>query len=112
MSISGIPGFSVPPSLPNNSNAGAARTRTEQRQPVAAQPAAAQAAMTAPAPASVPPQAPPGTDPTLWNVLNAEEREFFAKVGAMGPLTYGRVLTGHMAPPTPAIRGGRLDLKV
>ena len=31
-----------------------------------------------------------GTDPALWSVLSGEERAFFAKAGAMGPLTYGR----------------------
>jgi hypothetical protein len=62
-------------------------------------------------PAAVPPQAPPGTDPELWNVLSAEERVFFAKLGAMGPLTYGRVLSQAQQAPPPAARGGRLDVK-
>ena len=54
---------------------------------------------------------PPGTDPELWNVLSAEERVFFAKLGAMGPLTYGRVLSQAQQAPPPAARGGRLDVK-
>ena len=62
--------------------------------------------------AAVPTQAPPGTDPELWSVLSAEERVFFAKLGAMGPLTYGRVLTQAQQTPVPAARGGRLDVKV
>jgi hypothetical protein len=65
-----------------------------------------------PASAPVPTQAPPGTDPELWSVLSAEERVFFAKLGAMGPLTYGRVLSQAQQPPAPAARGGRLDVKV
>jgi hypothetical protein len=62
--------------------------------------------------ASVPTQAPPGTDPELWSVLSAEERVFFAKLGAMGPLTYGRVLSQAQQQTVPAARGGRLDVKV
>jgi len=61
---------------------------------------------------SVPTQAPPGTDPELWSVLSAEERVFFAKLGAMGPLTYGRVLSQAQQAPAPGARGGRLDVKV
>ena len=62
--------------------------------------------------AAVPTQAPPGTDPELWSVLSSEERVFFAKLGAMGPLTYGRVLSQAQQAPAPAARGGRLDVKV
>jgi len=62
--------------------------------------------------AAVPTQAPPGTDPELWSVLSAEERVFFAKLGAMGPLTYGRVLSQAQQPPASGARGGRLDVKV
>ena len=62
--------------------------------------------------AAVPTQAPPGTDPELWSVLSADERVFFAKLGAMGPLTYGRVLSQSQQSSVPAARGGRLDVKV
>ncbi len=62
--------------------------------------------------APVPAQAPTGTDPELWSVLSAEERVFFAKLGAMGPLTYGRVLSQAQQSAVPAARGGRLDVKV
>ena len=61
---------------------------------------------------AVPTQAPAGTDPELWSVLSAEERVFFAKLGAMGPLTYGRVLSQAQQASVPAARGGRLDVKV
>ena len=60
---------------------------------------------------AVPVQPPQGTDPELWSVLTQDERAYFAKLGAMGPLTYGRVLTGQMPVQPPAVRGGRLDVK-
>jgi len=90
-------------------------TRVDQRRA----PATVQAPRTPPAPnaapaaaAAVPTQAPAGTDPELWNVLSADERVFFAKLGAMGPLTYGRVLSQAQQAAVPAARGGRLDVKV
>jgi hypothetical protein len=115
MSISGIPGSPYPTT--SGSIGTAVRSRTEPRPltapasphvPDHAAPVSGQTG----ASAAMPVQPPPGTDPTLWNVLNSEERAYFAKVGAMGPLTYGRVLSGHMSPPTPDVRGGRLDLKI
>jgi hypothetical protein len=60
---------------------------------------------------ALPVQPPPGTDPELWSVLSADERGFFAKAGAMGPLTYGRMTTAQAAPTVPALRGGRLDIR-
>ena len=59
---------------------------------------------------SLPVQAPQGTDPELWAVLTADERAYFAKLGAMGPLTYGRVLQQQQAA-APMARGGRIDVK-
>ena len=59
---------------------------------------------------AVPSEAPAGTDPTLWSVLTADERNFFAKTAALGPLTYGRIKSvSHPAPP--AARGVRLDVR-
>jgi hypothetical protein len=63
-------------------------------------------------PQGVPVEPPPGTDPALWSVLSGEERAFFAKAGAMGPLTYGRALQDMKASQLPANRGGRLDVKI
>lgn len=60
--------------------------------------------------ASLPVEAPAGTDPELWGVLTSEERTFFARVGAMGPLTYGHVMNSARTD-TPIMRGGRLDIK-
>lgn len=93
----------------------AARGRAEQGavQPAgtpAAAPRAGAVNIAAPAQPSLPVAAPQGTDPELWSVLTGEERTFFAKLGSMGPLTYGRVMQAPNAPPT--IRGGRLDVKV
>jgi hypothetical protein len=65
------------------------------------------------APAAVPVEAPAGTDPELWAVLSADERAFFSRVGAMGPLTYGYVMqNGTMPSEAPTSRGGRLDVRV
>ncbi|MCC6928898.1 MAG: hypothetical protein IT359_07920 [Gemmatimonadaceae bacterium] len=84
-----------------------------QRATTAAQPQSA-TALKGVAPSAgnaVPVQPPQGTDPELWSVLTQDERAYFAKLGAMGPLTYGRVLSGQMPVQAPAVRGGRLDVK-
>ena len=53
--------------------------------------------------------APPGTDPELWSMLTAEERDFFDKAQSLGPVTYGP----NAASADPALpRGARLDLRV
>jgi len=89
-------------------------TRIDQRRAPAVQAPHAPAAPNASpaAAAAVPTQAPAGTDPALWSVLSADERVFFAKLGAMDPLTYGRVLSQAQQSAVPAARGGRLDVKV
>lgn len=55
--------------------------------------------------------APDGVDQDLWSVLTKEERGFFVKAGAMGPLTYGRFTASQTPAPAPIVRGGRLDIK-
>lgn len=94
-----------------------ARTRVEQGTTRPATPGSSQlaarsaaAGIAQPAQASLPATPPPGTDPELWSVLTGEERAFFARVGSMGPLTYGRMSAAQSAPP--AARGVRLDVKV
>jgi hypothetical protein len=91
-------------------------TRTQGQAPaVVPQPAAAPtktAAPARPAQAAVPAEAPAGTDPALWSILSTEERAFFAKSGAMGPLTYGRAFHDMKSSQLPANRGGRLDVKI
>lgn len=67
-------------------------------------PAARRAAGTLPA------EAPAGTDPQLWSVLTADERTFFARARAMGPLTYGPG-SGSSAPAGPS-SGGRIDIRI
>jgi len=56
-------------------------------------------------------QAPDGVDQELWSVLTKEERGYFVKAGAMGPLTYGRNSAAQAAPSAPLVRGGRLDIR-
>jgi hypothetical protein len=116
MSLYGIRPTSAPEvrNLPAPGTAGAGTQARVQRRPGAAPPATA----TTPAPASAPASAaampahpPAGTDPDLWSVLTNDERAHFARLGAMGPLTYGRVLSGHMAPPAMQARGGRVDVR-
>ena len=61
--------------------------------------------------AAVPPEAPAGTDPTLWSVLTTEERNFFAKTAALGPLTYSRIKAASPSNTAPPSRGVRLDVR-
>ena len=94
-----------------------ARTQTQSPARPAALPSSSQVAAQQPAAGklaqqSVPVEPPAGTDPALWSVLSGDERAFFAKSGAMGPLTYGRALRDMNAAQMPASRGGRLDVKV
>jgi len=59
---------------------------------------------------SLPLEAPPGTDPDLWSVLTADERRYFAKAKALGPVVYG---AGKLGLAEAGLqRGGRLDVKV
>jgi hypothetical protein len=81
--------------------AATARTALKPQAPIAGQ-AATQGA--------VPAEAPAGTDPSLWSVLTTEERNFFAKTAALGPLTYGRI-KAVAQPAPPAARGVRLDVR-
>ena len=111
-----IAGTPAPVGVPATTPSGGAAARTERR-PLGSRPAPiATPAASAPervqsAPAAVPAQPPPGTDPDLWNVLSNDERTFFAKLGAMGPLSYGRVLSGQVQPQQAVSRGARLDVK-
>lgn len=56
-------------------------------------------------------QAPDGVDQELWSVLSKDERSYFVKAGAMGPLTYGRFSNSQAPAQAPLVRGGRLDIK-
>ena len=109
-------GFGSSPSAANAAQMALRQQLLRQRSPVApaTTPAAVGAARSTPTAAPVttlPVEAPAGTDPDLWKVLSSSERTFFAKVGAMGPLTYGRVLIDGQSSATPAMRGGRLDIR-
>ncbi len=100
------------PQLPvrDNTRTQAPATRVPTPAPAQHQPANASGAQALQA--AVPAEPPPGTDPALWSILSAEERGFFAKAGAMGPLTYGRAFTEMKSAEMPASRGGRLDVKI
>ena len=76
-----------------------------------AQQRTARTGVSAPASNALPAEPPAGTDPELWAVLSESERAFFAKVGAMGPLTYGRAIADPASAPSPSGRGGRLDIR-
>lgn len=89
---------------PNGVPAPAAPAALRPQQPLAA------------AQPSLPAEPPAGTDPALWSVLTGEERAFFAKAAAMGPLTYSRISAGVSAlqgnpAPSGAMIGGRLDVR-
>lgn len=107
-SANGRPGAVSPPRPDDGTSAGTLPTRPRQTGVVA--PSRREPPQVG-ASQSVPAQPPPGTDPALWTVLTQDERTYFAKLGAMGPLTYGRVLSGHLPPSTPHVVGGRLDVK-
>ncbi|HUE96656.1 MAG TPA: hypothetical protein VMN39_08350 [Longimicrobiaceae bacterium] len=121
MSINGVSVVATPVIRPQEN----ARPRVEQEQAgaaasasrTAAQPAKmAGAALLAPRHDALPAEAPEGTDPALWQVLTAAERAHFARMTAMGPLTYGRGAAGgppteHTTGETPLLRGGRLDVR-
>lgn len=97
---------------------GESRPRVENNPAAHAPPVAAPQAPQAPRESAaaaelsrtLPVEPPAGTDPELWSVLTADERAFFAKVGSMGPLTYGHLLTSARAD-APVARGGRLDVR-
>ena len=62
---------------------------------------------------TLPAEAPPGTDPALWSVLTTEERAFFSKMSAQGPLTYTKLMTKDAsAVPAALPRGSRMDVRV
>ncbi len=58
----------------------------------------------------LPEEAPLGTDPALWSVLTTEERAYFARARARGPVTYGQSKLGLAE--VGLHRGGRLDVRV
>lgn len=101
-----------PGATPGVSNAGTpgARPMAERPEGVAERaPTTARPSIATP-PSSVPLEAPAGTDPALWQMLTTEERTFFSKTAALGPLTYGKLKSATLPTP-PAMRGGRLDVR-
>src|SRR5262249_58215993 len=51
---------------------------------------------------------PPGSDPLLWSILTTEERAFFTRQAALGPIHYGPRST---PPVSDAPLGGRIDVR-
>ncbi|HTR79906.1 MAG TPA: hypothetical protein VMH39_17460 [Gemmatimonadaceae bacterium] len=117
MSINGITNSGLPLGPGQIPTRDGVRSRTS---PATGAPSGAPPASTGPsavtstgrAPQALPASPPPGTDPALWSVLSTDERAHFAKLGTMGPLTYGRVLSDMRSGQIPSARGGRLDVKV
>lgn len=95
-----ISAYSAPVAFPAPASAVAPAARPAQ---------AGVAAPAAPAPdaSNSEPAAPVGSDPALWSVLTSEERDFFARQSAMGPVTYGPGRTHTASPPT----GQRIDVR-
>lgn len=56
------------------------------------------------------PEAPANVDPEFWGVLSTRERQFVAKLGGLGPLTYGYVMNARGSS-LPEMRGGLVNLK-
>ncbi|WP_373061786.1 hypothetical protein [Gemmatimonas sp.] len=123
MSVNGINNTPLLPNLGSLSRPETARTQNGAQQATtnarALQNAASQNAALKPqtpiagqstAQSAVPVEAPAGTDPTLWSVLTNDERNFFAKSAALGPLTYSRIKAATNPAP-PAARGIRLDVR-
>ncbi|MEO8620357.1 MAG: hypothetical protein ABI625_04770 [bacterium] len=119
MSLNGISsGYARPlpssQSLPATVNDKGVRPHdTRSVAPSANTPALRAPAGTSAAALALPAEAPAGTDPALWSILSTEERSYFAKAQAMGPLTYGRRIAEHAATSSalPPVRGGRLDIR-
>jgi hypothetical protein len=103
--IRGIDTTRVPAAGPNGHGAAADSAVRETVAPkvAAAAPDARRSRSTASA------EAPAGTDPSLWSVLTAEERAFFARAHALGEVTYG---PGTRPRSAGLPLGGRIDVKV
>src|SRR5690606_3221314 len=104
--VGGIAGTLLRPQEP-------VRPRVEQERAAGTGAAQAQTAVRAPATGllaprqeGLPAEAPAGTDPELWQVLSPQERAYFARMTAMGPLTYGAASRPSTPGETPLARGG------
>lgn len=53
-------------------------------------------------------EVPAGSDPALWAVLTSDERSFFTRQAALGPLSYGPSRT---TPAADAPLGQRIDVR-
>jgi hypothetical protein len=119
MSLSGVTGapstIVLPRETTRSTTAENERTAATVTRPQVERPTVTKSGLLAPRQEALPVEAPAGTDPDLWQVLTHSERAYFAKMSAMGPLTYGRA-SGAIAAigsggETSMSRGGRLDVK-
>lgn len=53
-----------------------------------------------------------GVDPRLWELLSADERAFYLRSAASGPLTYGPATKVRASSTQGRQVGGRIDLRV
>jgi len=98
----------VSPRSPYGLDSGAAAPAARPTFPARIQPAAVERPAVPAEEPTATLRPPKGTDPELWKVLTADERAFFAREDAMGPLSYGhRIAQGPSLPS----RGGRLNLR-
>ncbi|MBI3792865.1 MAG: hypothetical protein HY275_18560 [Gemmatimonadetes bacterium] len=123
MQINNVPTPLLPDTRPARPDGaatnGASRPATPALRQPAARPVPVEPAFVRSAPAAVPVDrpaaevtAPAGTDPKLWSILTSEEKSYFAKNSAQGPLTYARVMLGTRdAGMAPAMRGLRVDIR-
>jgi hypothetical protein len=100
MSVSGVPsGAPAPGHIPAPARVG--------HPTAAALPAAAPVRPTREA-APAAEEVPAGSDPALWSILTSEERSFFQRQAALGPITYARA---RPAPSSDGPIGQRIDLR-
>jgi hypothetical protein len=96
----------------NVSGPGASIPAAYRLPPVARPPAskpAVEVGHTLVAPATAAPtDVPAGSDPALWAILTSEERAFFARQAALGPIHYG---PRSASPASDGPIGGRLDVR-
>ncbi len=76
--------------------------------PVARPPASKPTVEVGHTPAAPAEPVPAGSDPALWAILTSEERAFFTRQAALGPIHYG---PRSAAPASDGPLGGRVDVR-
>jgi hypothetical protein len=101
MSITGIGARGLPPAVTQQQSV------VRQNQPETATTVGVVGGPAGEVDSSLTAQAPAGTDPAVWAVLTSEERTFFARNTALGPVTYNRIMSPKPSVPV----GGRIDVR-